>query len=85
VKPIQNFNKIIFAINLHIMNRIIIKPKTKEEEDFLTRLLKKMNIAMNLVEEPLPNYETKKAMEDVHLKKGKKVKDSKELFTRLGI
>jgi len=67
------------------MNTIIIKPRNREEQDFLTRLLKKMNVAVNLVEEPLANYETKKAMEDVHLKKGKKVKDSKELFTKLGI
>ena len=65
------------------MTTIVIKPKTKQEQDFLTRLLKKMNVDMNLVEEPLPNYETKMAMEDVNLKKGTKVKDSKELFTSL--
>ncbi|MBC8462616.1 MAG: hypothetical protein H8D67_32015 [Deltaproteobacteria bacterium] len=67
------------------MNTIIIKPKTKEEQDFLTRLLKKMNIDANVVEEPLPNYTTRKAMEDVNDKKGTKVKDAQELFTKLGI
>jgi len=64
---------------------IVIKPKTKEEQDFLTDLLKKMNIEANVVEEPMPNYETRKAMEDVHQKKGKKVKDAQELFPKLGI
>ena len=44
-----------------------------------------MNVEMNLVEEPLPNYETKMAMEDVQGKKGNKVKDAKDLFTKLGI
>ncbi len=44
-----------------------------------------MNVDMNLVEEPLPNYETNLAMEDVQGKKGTKVKDAKELFTKLGI
>ena len=67
------------------MNTIIIKPKTKEEQDFLTRLLKKMNIDVNVVEEPSPNYETLKAMKEVHMKKGTKVKDAHELFTKLGI
>jgi len=67
------------------MTTIVIKPKTKQEQDFLTRLLKKMNVEMNLVEEPLPNYETKMAMEDVQGKKGNKVKDAKDLFTKLGI
>ena len=67
------------------MNTIIIKPKTKEEQDFLTQLLKKMNIDANVVKEHSPNYETRKAMEEVHLKKGTKVKDAHELFTKLGI
>jgi hypothetical protein len=67
------------------MNTIIITPKTKEEQDFLTDLLKKMNIDANIVEEPLPNYETRKAMEDVKVKKGTKVKNAQELFTKLGI
>ena len=67
------------------MTTIVIKPKTKEEQDFLTHLLKKMNIEANIVEEFTPNYETRKAMEDVHQKKGKKVKDAQEFFTKLGI
>jgi hypothetical protein len=67
------------------MTTIVIKPKTKEEQDFLTRLLEKMNIEVSVVEEFKPNYETKEAMKDVHQKKGKKVKNSKELFTKLGI
>jgi len=67
------------------MTTIVIKPKTKQEQDFLTRLLKKMNVEMDVVEEPLPNYETKMAMEDVQGKKGNKVKDAKDLFTKLGI
>jgi hypothetical protein len=67
------------------MTTIVIKPKTKEEQDFLTHLLEKMNIEASVVEELMPNYETRKAMEDVHQKKGKKVKDAQELFTKLGI
>lgn len=67
------------------MTTIVIKPKTKEEQVLLTRLLKKMNIEANVVEEHTPNYETRKAMEDVHQKKGKKIKDAQELFTKLGI
>jgi hypothetical protein len=67
------------------MNTIVIKPKTKEEQDFLTCLLEKMNVDASIVEDSVPNYETKKAMEDVLLKKGTKAKDTKELFTKLGI
>ena len=67
------------------MTTIVIKPKTKQEQDFLTRLLKKMNVDMNLVEEPLPNYDTQMAIEDVQGKKGNKVKDAKDLFAKLGI
>jgi hypothetical protein len=67
------------------MATIIVKPKTKSEYNLLTRLLKKMNIDMQVVEEPEPNYETKKAMEDVKNHKGIRVKDSKELFDTLGI
>ena len=74
-----------FAINQTEMNTIVIKPKTKEEQDFLTRLFEKMNVDASIVEESAPNYETQKAMEDVRLKKGTKVKDTKELFTKLGI
>ena len=71
--------------NPESVSTIVIKPKSKEEQDFLTSLLKKMNIEANVVEEPMPNYETKKAMEDVQQKKGKKVKNAQELFTKLGI
>jgi len=44
-----------------------------------------MNIDVQFIEEPQPNYETRKAIKDVEQKKGHKVKDSKELFTKLGI
>jgi len=65
---------------------IVIKPKSRAEADFLTRLLKKMNIEAQLVvEEPSAVYETRKAMDDVHRRRGTKVKDSKELFEKLGI
>ena len=64
---------------------IVIKPKTKEEEDFLTCLLQKMNINADIVEDFSPNYETQKAMEDVRQKKGTKVKDAQDLFIKLGI
>ena len=67
------------------MNTIVIKPKTREEQDFLTRLFEKMNVEASIVEESVPNYETQKAMKDAHLKKGTRVKDTKELFTKLGI
>lgn len=67
------------------MYTIIIKPKSKAEEDLLTRLLAKMNIEVQLFEEPLPNFQTRKAMADVNNRKGTKVKDSNELFSKLGI
>ncbi len=67
------------------MTTILIKPKTKSEYNLLTRLLKKMNIEIQVVEESTPNYETQKAIEDVENKKGVRVKDSKELFNTLGI
>lgn len=67
------------------MSAIIINPKTKEEQKFLTRLLKKLNIDANVMDEPSPNYETQKAMEDVKKNKGKRVKNAKALFTELGI
>jgi len=67
------------------MTTIVIKPKNKAEKLFLTRLLKKMNIETQFIEEPLPNYETQKAIEDVEQHKGIKVKDSLELFSQLGI
>ncbi len=67
------------------MTTIIIKPKSKAEKNLLTRLLKKMNIEAQVVEEPMPNYETRKAMQDVENKKGTRLKDSQELFNTLGI
>jgi len=71
--------------NKEKMTSIVIKPKSKAERDFLTRLLKKLNIESQLVEDPMPNYETRKAIEDVDNKKGNKVKDANELFSKLGI
>lgn len=67
------------------MTTIVIRPKNKAEKEFLSRLLKKMNIQTEFVEEPVPNVETKKAMNDVEQRKGTKVKDSKQLFSNLGI
>ena len=67
------------------MTTIVIRPKNKAEKEFLSRLLKKLNIETQFVEEPVPNVETRKAMEDVENKKGTKVKDSQELFSQLGI
>jgi len=67
------------------MTSILIKPKTKSEYDLLTRLLKKMHIEIQVVEEPYPNYESLKAIEDVENKKGIRTKNSKELFDSLGI
>ncbi len=67
------------------MTTIVIRPKNKAEENLLSRLLKKMNIDTQFVEEPVPNFESRKAIEDVELRKGTSVKDSKELFTKLGI
>ncbi len=67
------------------MTTIIIKPKNKAEKIFLTRLLKKMNVEAHFIEEPIPNYETQKAIKDVEHLKGTKVKDSEELFSKLGI
>lgn len=67
------------------MTTIVIRPKNKTEKEFLSRLLKKMNIETEFVEEPVPNAETRKAMEDVKQRKGTKVKNSQELFSNLGI
>ena len=75
----------IFAENNFYINTIVIIPKSKAEKNLLTRLLKKMNIEAQVVEEPMPNYETRKAMEDVENKKGTRLKDSQELFNTLGI
>jgi len=67
------------------MPTIIIKPKTPEETKLLTSLLKKMNIEAELFEEPVPNYETRKAIKDVEDKKGSKASNSKDLFNKLDI
>ena len=67
------------------MNTLVIKPRSEEEQEFLTNLLKKLDVEVNIVEEPTPNYETKRAMEDVNAKKGIKVSDSAKLFTELGM
>lgn len=67
------------------MTTIIIKPKSKEEKDLLTLMLNKMNIEISLVEEPIPNYDTTEAIKEVEQKKGFKTRNSKELFTELGI
>lgn len=67
------------------MTTLIIKPKTKDERVFLTKMLKKMNIEVDVVEEPTPNYETQKAISDVENKKGIKVKNAAELFDKLGM
>jgi len=67
------------------MTTIVIKPKTKEEQMFLTRLFKKMNVEAHLVHEPVPNFETRKAMQGVEMKKGERAENSKDLFNKLGI
>ena len=67
------------------MTTIIIKPKSKEEEDLLTLMLKKMNIEISLVDEPNPNYKTTEAIKEVEQKKGFRVRNSQEFFTELGI
>ena len=67
------------------MTTIVIKPKTKSETELLARILKKLNVELQVVEEQSPNYQTRKAMDYVNNKKGNKFKDSKELFNNLGI
>jgi len=67
------------------MTTIIIKPKSRDEKNLLTKMLKKMNIEVSIVEDPTPNYETQKAINDVENKKGTRVKDSGELFNLLGL
>ena len=67
------------------MTTIIIKPRSIEEIDFLTLLFRKLNIEVDVIDGPVPNYQTLKAIEDVENKKGTMVKDSKELFNKLGI
>jgi len=67
------------------MTTILIKPKTKAEYNLLTRMLKKMNIDVQVVEENKPNYETQKAIEDVENKNGIRTKNTDELFDTLAI
>ena len=67
------------------MTTILIKPKTKSEYNLITRLLKRMNIEIQVVEEDKPNYENRKAIEDVEKRNGIRTKNSKELFDTLGI
>ncbi len=67
------------------MTTILIKPKTKAEYNLITRLLKRMNIEAEIVEEDKPNYGTLKAIEEVEKRNGIKTKDSKELFDTLGL
>ena len=67
------------------MTTVIVKPRNKEEKNLLTQLLRKMNVKSEVIEDDSPNEETRKAMEDVENKKGTRVKDSTELFNKLGI
>ena len=67
------------------MTTIIIRPKSSDEKNLITKILKKMNIEASIVEEPFPNYETQKAISDVENKKGISAKNSGELFNLLGI
>jgi len=67
------------------MTTILVKPKSKKEQDFLKYLFEKMQIEAQVVEEASPNYGTRKAMQDVNERKGTRVKDSSELFSKLGI
>jgi hypothetical protein len=67
------------------MASIVIKPRSREEEEFLTELLKKMNVESHLIEEPVPNYTTIKAMKEVESKAGNRVNNSDELISQLGL
>lgn len=67
------------------MSTIVITPKNKDEEEFITQLLERMNVEAHLVEESLSNYKTRRAMKDVEEQKGNRVEDSDELFDQLGI
>jgi len=62
------------------MTTIVIKPKSKAEENLLTRLFKKMNIEVQLVEEPMPYYEKRKAVHDVPNCKGTGLTEPDQLF-----
>ena len=67
------------------MATILIKPKSQKEQDFLKYLFEKMQIEAQIVEEPIPNYETRKAMQDANERKGTRAKNPTELFKKLGI
>jgi len=67
------------------MTTIVIKPKNRAEQQLLTKLLKKMNVEVQLVEEPVPNWETQQAMKDAESGKGTRFKNTNELFSHLGI
>ena len=67
------------------MSTIIIKPRNKSEEALLTKMLKKMNVDIQLVQESIPNYETQKAIEDAESSKVIKVKNAQDLFNKIGI
>ncbi len=67
------------------MTTIIIQPKSINEKNLVTEMLKKLNIEASIVEGPFPNYGTQKAISDVENKKGTRVKNSDELFNLLGI
>jgi hypothetical protein len=67
------------------MTTIIITPKTKDDIDLLTLLFKKMKIEAQIFEEPEPNDETLKAINEVNAAKGTRAESSKKLFKQLGI
>jgi len=67
------------------MNTIVIKPKTKEEENFLTTLFERMNVDASKLEEPQPNYSTLEAIRELEKGNGNKEKNADELFSQLGI
>lgn len=67
------------------MSTIVIKPKNREEEALLTKMLKKMNVEVHLVHEPIPNYQTKKAILEVESGQGTKAQNAQDLFNKLGI
>jgi hypothetical protein len=68
-----------------IMTTMVIKPKNKAEEALLTQMLRKMNVEAHLVHEPLPNYDTRSAIQDTASSKGTKAKNAEDLFRKLGI
>jgi len=73
-------NCLYLCIKQFIKSTIVIKPRNREEEAFLTKMLRKMNVDAHLVHEPFPNYDTIVAIQDVESGKGTKAKDSKDLF-----